>query len=285
MGIVYRAIDVRSGMPVAVKLLKPQLRNDRRAVQYFMREAHHVQCLNHPHILQVLEVCHDSRELAYMVMPYLSRGSLATQLDAKRPLATSSIIAVARQVGSALAFAHYSGIIHRDVKPANVLFDELNRAHLTDFGLCRSLFSDPMLDVRREQIEGTPQYQSPNTLRGRHEDTRGDIYSFGAVLYEMLTGYPPYLGRTRDDIVGQIELGPPVPILRRNPMANRRLARISERAMSLELDRRYAHMSYILSDLARVDDPESRPLERTVELLERVSCFALIGRFLAGFIS
>jgi sugar lactone lactonase YvrE len=155
-------------------------------------------------------------------------------------------------VADGLQFAHRRGIIHRDLKPANILLGPGEAACLADFGLARTLFNDTIVDVEREQIEGTAPYMSPGVAAGNAEDTRCDIYAFGALLYEMLTGEPPYAGRSTSDIRRQILAGPPTPIKTRQPAADAGLTAVAEGAMARELRDRYADMADVLADLERI---------------------------------
>jgi sugar lactone lactonase YvrE len=157
-------------------------------------------------------------------------------------------------VAEGLAFAHRSGIIHRDLKPANILLGATGQVCLGDFGLARTLFNDTMVDVESRHAEGTTPYMSPGVAAGNAEDTRCDIYGFGALLYEMLTGWAPYQGRGTKEILDQILAGPPKPILSRNPAADRRLVAVAERALARELRDRYAEMRDALNDLQRIKD-------------------------------
>jgi len=252
MGIVFRARDPKSGETVAVKLLRPSLTGDRRAVAYFLKEGRHLQRLNHPHILPVLE-CSETADGAWLVMPLMEGGSLAGRIVAGQALETGTVFRVVRQVAEALAYAHRRSIIHRDVKPSNILFDDQGRVFLGDFGLAQSLWNDELVDVASRAPEGTAHYLSPGLARGDAEDTRGDIYAFGALLYEMLTGRPPYAGRDRGEVLKKIASGPPRAILQLNPKADRALAGIAEGAMARELKDRYAHVGYIVEDLERVE--------------------------------
>ncbi|MBM3882198.1 MAG: serine/threonine protein kinase [Verrucomicrobia bacterium] len=252
MGIVFRARDPESAQMVAVKLLKPGLATDRRAVAYFLKEGGHLQRLNHPNILPVLE-CTETPEGAWLVLPFMTGGSLASRLAAGPTLNAVAILRIAREVADALAFAHTRSIIHRDLKPSNILFDAAGRTFLGDFGLAQSLWNDELVDVRSHVPEGTVHYLSPGLARGDAEDTRGDIYALGAVLYEMLTGRPPYLGQHWDEVLKRIAQGPPPAIVLVNQRADRRLAAIAEGAMARELRDRYAHASYLLEDLQRAE--------------------------------
>jgi serine/threonine protein kinase len=253
MGIVLLARNIQTGEKVAIKVLRSELRDTPQAVRMFHREAKHMARLEHPNILPVLQRSSSSNpDTAWYAMPYLPRGSLMERLSAKKPLDRETILRIVRQVADALRFAHEHGIIHRDLKPANILLDEEGKAYLSDFGLLRTLYNDSVLDVRRPQCLGTAPYMSPRTAAGQAEDVRCDIYAFGAVLYELLTGRPPYFGNDVEAVVNQILSGPPEPIGRLNPRADPGLARIAEGAMARALRDRYAVMEDVIADLDRV---------------------------------
>lgn len=251
MGVVLLARDPRNGERVAVKMLKPELANQSTLISRFLVEARHMRHLSHHRILPVLEVS-DRAEGPYFVVPYMERGSVATLIRRGEPLDYEMTLGIARDIAEALAFAHRKGIIHRDLKPANVLVDGEGHAYLADFGLLRTVFNDSFVDVRKSQREGTAAYMSPAVAAGQGEDTRCDIYSFGAMLYELLTGEPPYTGDTHEAIIAQILSGPPAPISKRNPKAPTGLVRIAEAAMARELRDRYATMTDVLADLDRL---------------------------------
>jgi len=261
MGVVFLARDPlgisatdpssASGL-VAVKVPRPELAGDPRARERFLAEARHLQQFDHPHILNVLEI-QTASDHPFLVMPHLRRGNLAQYLQHRGRLATSEILTLGSQVASALLHAHKHGIIHRDLKPANVLLDDQGRAVLTDFGLARSVFNESVIDITREHREGTAPYMSPAVARGEAEDTRCDVYAFGALLYEMLTGYPPYSGESLAVITQKILTGPPRPVLRVWPGASPGMAKVAEWAMARELRHRYAHMIDVVADLQRIE--------------------------------
>jgi serine/threonine protein kinase/sugar lactone lactonase YvrE len=251
MGVVLLARDSESGKEVALKLIRPELVSNQQIVHRFVKEAGHLQKLKHPNVVPVLELS-DRPEGPYFVMPYFEHGSLAQRIKPGQPLGATTALAVATQVAEGLQFAHRRGIIHRDLKPANILLGAGDQACLADFGLARTMFNDSIIDVEREQLEGTAPYMSPGVAAGHAEDTRCDIYAFGALLYEMLSGEPPYVGRNNNDIRQQILAGPPTPIRFRNPGADARLATVAEGAMARELRNRYADMTDVLADLQRI---------------------------------
>ncbi len=251
MGVVLLAREAGSGRSVAIKLIRPEWVADGRIVHRFVKEAGHLQKLKHPNIVPVLEVS-DRAAGPYFVMPYYEGGSLAGAIRPGRPLDAVFILDTALNVAEGLQFAHRRGIIHRDLKPANILRAGEAGACLADFGLARTLFNDTIVDVERQQCEGTAPYMSPGVAAGDAEDTRCDIYAFGALLYELLTGEPPYAGPTLGEIRRQILAGPPKPIQERNPEADAGLRTVAEGAMARELRDRYADMSDVLADLQRI---------------------------------
>ena len=255
MGQVLLAEDPNDGMRVAIKMIRPEFAREPWVVRRFLTEARHMHKMSHPNVLRVFEVA-DRPEGPYYVMPYVAGGSLADRLRSGQPLPREEILRIGKQVAEALGYAHSLGIIHRDLKPANVLMDRDDRAYLTDFGLLRTVFNDSMVDVSKPAIEGTAPYLSPNAAAGKAEDTRCDIYAFGALLYELLTGRKPFEGTTPSIVVNKILAGPPEPIRTLNTAASEDLVKIAEWAMARELRDRYAEMADIVRDLDRVERGE-----------------------------
>jgi serine/threonine protein kinase len=254
-GLVLRARDTRNGDRVAIKMLYPDVACDPTACRRFLREARHLQSLSHPHILPVSEVA-DRPQSPYFVMPLIEQGTLARRIQPGHPLDPGFALIVARQVAAAVAHAHRSGIVHHDLKPGNVLLDDRPHAFLSDFGLARALFGECPVPLEAKWRAGTAAYMSPAVAMGEVEDNRCDIYSFGALVYEMLTGYAPYRGKTSEEIVRQILAGPPCPIRELNPSASPGLAGISEVAMARAARDRYASMADVVADLDRVSQGE-----------------------------
>jgi serine/threonine-protein kinase len=250
MGLVFRARDRAKGQVVAIKALKPELGIEPRAVRCFLREARYMQRLAHPNILPVLEVP-DPSGSPYLVMPYIEAGSLAMRLQTGQPLGDDLTLSLAGQIAAAIAYAHSQGIIHHDLKPGNVLVDGEGRAYLTDFGLARAMAGESTGSADPGACVGTAPYMSPAVAAGEAEDTRCDIYSFGALLYEMLTGHPPYTGETASQIVQQILARLPRRIRELKPAAEPGLVVIAEAAMARELRDRYSRMADVVTDLER----------------------------------
>jgi tetratricopeptide (TPR) repeat protein len=251
MGHVFAATEPVTGATVALKILRSEFAEDPRVVQIFLREARHMYQLSHPSILKVLEVS-GPEEGPFLVMPLAPGGSLSKRISDEGALAYADTLTIAIQVAEGLAHAHSKGLIHRDLKPANVLLDETGHALITDFGLVRSYLGDSMVDTNRTAPEGTPAYMSPSVAAGQAEDTRCDIYAFGAVMYEMLSGRPPYEGADASSVMQAVLTGPPESLTALNPKAPKGLSSIAEWCMARELRDRYASMDDVLADLQRV---------------------------------
>lgn len=197
--VVWRARDSRDGSEVALKVLQPLLAAQREYRARFFREAAAVMRIEHPCVLPVLEVVEEN-EPPFLVMPYLGGGSLQARMDARlgTPLPLEEIVFVGKAVAAALGAAHELGIVHRDVKPSNILLtldgDRITAARLGDFGLARAVDSMTLL-TRSGSFLGTPQYMSPEQAAGAKDlDARSDLFSLGAVLYTMATGRAPFAG-------------------------------------------------------------------------------------------
>ena len=281
MGIVLLARDSDTGREVAIKLVKSDLVTNQHVVHRFLKEAGHLKRLRHTNIVPVQEIS-DRTEGPYFVMPYFEKGSLANRIKPGQPLDAESILDIAAQVAEGLSFAHRNGIIHRDLKPANILLTADGRACLADFGLARTMFNDTIVDVESRQLEGTAPYMSPAVAAGDAEDTRCDIYSFGALLYEMLTGHPPYKGRGTKEILDQILAGPPKPIPSLNPAADRGLVAVAEGCMARELRDRYADMRDVLKDLQRIKENKQPIGQRKTGQVLRVPKVIWIPACMAG---
>jgi hypothetical protein len=252
MGLVYEARDRRTEARVGIKMLRPELAEAPEATHRFFREARHMRKLAHPRVLPVLEVGESRRHGPFLATPFLEQGSLAKLLKPQQPLPIELIRRIVRQVAEALDHAHRQGVIHGDVKPANVLLDANGDALLADFGLARATFNDSIIDVPGTALAGTAPYLSPAVVAGEIEDTRRDIYALGAVLYEMLTGQPPYSGGPAE-IRRLILSEPPRAIRELNPQADLALTAVAERAMARQQRDRYASMRDVIEDLRGIE--------------------------------
>ena len=211
MATVYLAHDVRHGREVALKVLRPELA-DVLGPERFLKEIRISARLDHPHILTLIDSGVANGSL-YYVLPYVRGESLRTRMERERELPVDEAVAMARQVASALDYAHKQGIIHRDIKPENILIHE-GEAVVTDFGIALAV-----AEAGRERLTqpglslGTPHYMSPEQATGdRALDARSDIYSLGAVLYEMLTGEPPHSGASTQSVIAKMLTERPTPV-------------------------------------------------------------------------
>ncbi|MEU5388811.1 serine/threonine-protein kinase [Kitasatospora cineracea] len=202
MAVVYRAEDLRLGRTVAVKLLAPELARNETFRQRFVRESHVAASLDHPNIVPVYDAG-EVEGVLYLAMRYVRGRDLRALLDREGPLTSAQTVRIAVQVASALDAAHAHDLVHRDVKPGNVLIaegtdpDHPEHAYLTDFGLTKKSLSLTGL-TSVGQFVGTLDYVAPEQISGKPVDGRCDVYSLGCVVFEMLTGDPPY--RRDDDL-------------------------------------------------------------------------------------
>ncbi|MBE2293992.1 MAG: protein kinase, partial [Phycisphaerales bacterium] len=188
MAIVYLAIQESLRRPVALKVIKPVLTTDEEFAIRFQREGRLIAQLNDPHIVTVYDIAsHDGTY--YLSMEYLGGGTLQQRIRAG--LSPSEVLIISRAIVGALSYAHERSIIHRDIKPQNILFRENGTPVLTDFGIAKTLGSNTIM-TRTGLSIGTPRYMSPEQIRGQEVDPRADLYSFGVLFYEMLTGNVPY---------------------------------------------------------------------------------------------
>ena len=190
-GVVYRASD-EDGTQVAVKLLRPEHAGDATTHRRFLREARLAAEIRSRHLVRILEL-EESGDVTYLVMPFYSGGSLRDRLRATRRLEVEATIDLAAQLGRWLDALHERGIVHRDVKPSNVLLDGEGGAALTDFGLARG--ADWTRLTRDGQVVGTPQYLAPELIQGEEAAPASDLYAFGCLLYECVAGRTPFSAR------------------------------------------------------------------------------------------
>jgi eukaryotic-like serine/threonine-protein kinase len=202
---VHLARDTKRGTAVAIKLLRPELL-DSRATERFLKEIARTATLSHPHILPVLDSGEQNGH-PYFVLPYMEGGTLRQVIEKERAMELDRVIQIARTIAGALDYAHSQGLIHRDVKPENILFTE-GQAVLGDFGIARAIdlsgSSEITTSTSRNTVRGTAAYMSPEQAAGSRElDGRSDIYSLACVLYEMLTGMQAFIGPTAESVISQ----------------------------------------------------------------------------------
>ena len=191
MAHVYFGMHASLDRTLVIKVLHSHLAKDPEMRERFRREAEASSQLLHPHICPILDFA-DLNELVYLIMPYLAGGSLADVLVRDKTVAPGPAATICAQVATALDYAHRRGIVHRDIKPDNILFDEDGHALITDFGIATARFHGRL--TRSGRAMGTPHYMSPEQAMGKMVDGRSDLYAVGVMLYEMLLGFPPFDG-------------------------------------------------------------------------------------------
>jgi len=248
MGIVYEAEDTKLKRTVALKFLPLELTKDSQAKARFIQEAQAAAALDHPNICSVFEIG-ESEGTTYIVMPRVKGPSLKDKISAG-PLSPEEALDIAGQVAEGLKEAHERGIVHRDIKPANIMLTEKGQAKIMDFGLAKLAGAADM--TKTLTIMGTVAYMSPEQARGEAVDQRTDIWSFGATLYEMLTGEMPFGRKGEQALLYSLLHETPEPISRMRPDIPRALEQVICKALEKDLSRRYQTMAEVLEDLKAV---------------------------------
>ena len=287
MGVVLKAFDAALNRNVAIKVLAPHLGSSGAARKRFSREAQAAAAVVHDNVMEIYGVA-DVDGLPYLVMPYVRGPSLQRRLDDDGPLALVEILRIGMQAAAGLAAAHAQGLVHRDVKPANILLaDGVERVKLTDFGLARA--ADDASLTKTGIIAGTPQYMSPEQSRGESVDQRSDLFSLGSVLYAMCTGRAPFRAETSYGVLRRVTDEEPRPIREINPDIPEWLCRIIATLMSKQPDDRFAsarEVAELLEEcLAHVQQPTAVPLPASLVPLSMSSRFLSISHRSLGVIA
>jgi tetratricopeptide (TPR) repeat protein len=265
MGVVYRAVDEHLQRPVALKILPPDLVADEDRRARFLREARAAAAVPHPGIATIYEVG-ESDGVVFIAMELVEGRTLRARLD-QGPLTVKESVAIGLQIAEGIARAHQSHIVHRDLKPENVVITPPGQVKILDFGLAKLLETHPAdagFDPTRIRtmarrgatdagtILGTTSYMSPEQARGETVDARSDIFSFGSVLYEMVTGHAPFQGRTSADILSAIIRDAPQPAGTVNPSVPQPLERIITDCLEKDPADRYQHADQLAVDLRKI---------------------------------
>jgi serine/threonine-protein kinase len=285
---VFRARDNVLNRDVAVKVLDVELAPSAVVAERFMREAQTVARLEHPHIVPIYKVGRQ-QEIFYIIMRCIDGPSLGQFLETQKKLPIGDAARIARQVADALAYAHSHEIVHRDIKPDNILLDKSGHVLVTDFGIAKAAQAakekKSSASLTSEGVVvGTPQYMSPEQAAGDPLDGRSDIYSLGIVLYQMLAGSPPFDGPSSADILAQQITQPPEPIRRLRPDVPEEMALVLDRMLDKKRNNRFQMASEVSRSLVGALPTAARdrvhlPLRRRLKAMFYRS---LVGLGVAG---
>src|SRR5437879_5526263 len=215
MASIFRGTDLRTGRTVAIKVPHPEMESDPVFYERFHREAEIGQALDHPGVMKVMT--EDDRSQVYMVMEWVEGKLLRQVLSQHRKLPPERAVRIAIAVCDALEYIHNHGVVHRDLKPENIMIDADDHIKLIDFGIAAKAGARRLTFAKLSQIMGTPDYISPEQVKGKRGDGRSDIYALGVMLYEMLTGKTPFIGPNPFAIMNDRLLNNPVPPRELNP--------------------------------------------------------------------
>jgi eukaryotic-like serine/threonine-protein kinase len=247
MASIFRATDVRTGRPVAIKVPHPEMESDPVFFERFHREEEIGKAMDHPGVMKV--IAEDGRSQVYMVMEWVEGRLLRQVLNEQRKLPPERAVRIALRILEALEYLHSHGVVHRDLKPENIMLDSEDRIKLIDFGIAAKTGARRLTFAKLSQTLGTPDYISPEQVKGKRGDARSDLYAVGVILYEMLTGRAPFTGPNAFVIMNDRLLNNPVPPREIDPAISPQLQEIIYRALERDPSKRYASAREFAWDL------------------------------------
>ena len=251
MASIFKATDMQRGRQVAIKIPHPEMEADPLLYDRFKREEDIGQALDHPGVMKVFR--DDSKSSIYMVMEWVNGRLLRHILREQQLLPQERAVKIAIAICDALDYIHRNGVVHRDLKPENIMVDEQDNIKLIDFGIAGQTGARRLTFGKLSQVIGTPDYISPEQVKGKRGDGRSDIYAVGVMLYEMLTGKTPFTGSNPFLVMNDRLLNNPIPPRELNPAISLQLQEVIYRAIEREPQNRYSTANEFAWDLEHLD--------------------------------